>query len=103
MVMVEVEAVVPAMPTRAGLSEQVGVPLAPSGLEVTAQVRPMFPVKPPAGVAVMVEVPDEPATTETGVPARVKVGFATISGVTTVRPRVWITVPAAFLPVTRTL
>lgn len=38
------------------VTEQLGVPVAPAGLEVTAQLRVTLPVKPPLGDTVMVEV-----------------------------------------------
>jgi hypothetical protein len=41
-------------------NEQEASLAAPVGAEVSAQVRPTWPVKPPVGVTVIVELPDEP-------------------------------------------
>jgi hypothetical protein len=78
MVRVAVPAVAPSMLT--GLVEpklKVGGYWAPVGLEVTAAVSVTLPVKPPAGVTVIVEVlPDAaPGDTESAVPVTAKVGF----------------------------
>ena len=56
---------------------------APAGLVVTRAVSATLPVKPPAGVNVMVEVLPvvAPGATETAVPVRVKVG---VTGVVTI-------------------
>jgi hypothetical protein len=79
MVRVAVPAVTPVMLT--GLVDpklKVGVYSAPAGLEVTEAVSVTLPVKPPAGVMVIVEVlPDTaPGETETAVPVIAKVGIA---------------------------
>jgi hypothetical protein len=58
-------------------AEQVGVPTAPDGLAVTAQVSATLPVKPPLGVSVMVEVALAPGDAMLmGVPLSVKDGVA---------------------------
>jgi hypothetical protein len=52
---------------------QVGAPVAPAGLEVTAQARLTLPVKPPLGATVMVDVAAPPCVTVAGeVPLSVK-------------------------------
>ena len=78
MVSIAVPAVVPVMPT--GVVEpklKVGGYCAPAGLEVTAAVNATLPVKPPAGVTVIVDVFPvvAPGETETAVPLTVKLGL----------------------------
>jgi len=85
MVRVAVPAVVPVMLT--GLVEpklKVGGYCAPVGLEVTEVVSATLPVKPPAGVRVIVDVlaVDAPGLTVTAVPLTVKLGgtgFVTVT------------------------
>jgi hypothetical protein len=61
MVMVAVTAPVPLTVTLlCDPSEQEASLLSPAGAEASAQVRFTLPVKPPAGVTVMVELPEEP-------------------------------------------
>ena len=89
MVRVAVPAVVPVMLT--GLVEpklKVGRYWAPDGLEVTAAVSITLPVKPPAGVTVMVEVFPvvAPGATVTAVPLTVKLGFTAVVTVTEAVP-----------------
>jgi hypothetical protein len=61
---------------------KVGASTAPTGLEVTAAVSATLPVKPPAGVRVMVDAfpVTAPGVTVTAVPAAVKVGLVTVTG-----------------------
>ena len=58
---------------------KVGGYWAPAGLEVTAAVSVTLPLKPPAGVTVMVELFEvvAPGVTVTAVPLTVKLGGAT--------------------------
>jgi hypothetical protein len=67
---------------------KVGRYWAPVGLEVTAAVSVTLPVKPPAGVTVIVEVFPvvAPGATVTAVPLIVKLGFTTVVTVTVVDP-----------------
>jgi hypothetical protein len=84
-VIVELTADVPVTLTLPGASEQPGVPVAPEGLDVTAQVSGMLPVKPLLGVAVIVDVPKSPgAAIDTPVPASVKLGGTTAGDTVTV-------------------
>ena len=85
MVRVAVPALVPLMLT--GVVEpklKVGRSWAPAGLEVTRAVRVTLPVKPPAGVKVMVEVfpVAAPGATETAVPLTAKLGLTAVMTVT---------------------
>jgi hypothetical protein len=78
MVNVAVPALVPLMLT--GVVEpklKVGRSWAPAGLEVTVAVSATLPVKPPAGVSVMVDAfaAVAPGVTETAVPLIVKPGL----------------------------
>ena len=89
MVSVAVPAVVPVMPT--GVVEpklSVGRYCAPAGLEVTAAVSVTLPVKPPAGVTVIVEVFPvvAPGATVTAVPLTVKLALTVVVTVTAVDP-----------------
>jgi hypothetical protein len=82
MVRVAVPAVAPVILT--GLVEpklSVGRFVALVGLEVTVAVSATLPVKPPAGVTVMVEVFPvvAPAVTETAVPEIVMLGLAAVT------------------------
>jgi len=68
------------------------------------QVRATVPVKPFAGVTVTVEFAEPPgAVMVTPVAVRVNLGTGAVCVVMAVKPRVWMTVPAAFFPVTTTL
>ena len=59
-------------------NEQDASLLAPVGAEASVQVKFTFPVKPPAGVTVMVELPDEPTlATVTVLPVTVKLAGIT--------------------------
>jgi hypothetical protein len=63
-------------------SEQEASLPAPVGAEVSVQVRLTWPVKPPAGVTVMVELPDEPILAiVTVLPVTVKLS-GTVAGLT---------------------
>jgi hypothetical protein len=59
---------------------KVGWFVAPAGLEVMAAASATLPVKPPAGVTVIVDVfaVVVPAVTVTAAPATVKVGLVTV-------------------------
>ena len=77
MVRVALPAVAPVMLT--GLVEpklKVGRSCAPLGLEVTAAVSATLPVKPPAGVTVIVDATAAPGATVTAVPVIVKLGVS---------------------------
>jgi hypothetical protein len=101
-VIVELTAVVPVTLTLPGASEQPGVPVAPEGLDVTAQVSGMLPVKPLLGVAVIVDVPESPgAAIDTPVPASAKLGGTTSGAIVTVTWAVCVMLPD--LPVTVTV
>lgn len=56
------------------LKPRVGTLCAPFGLEVTAAVSATLPVKPPAGVTVIVDIATRPALSVTAVPVMVKPG-----------------------------
>jgi hypothetical protein len=89
MVRVAVPDAVPAMVT--GLVEpklKVGKSWSPAGLEVTAAVSATLPVKPPAGVRVMVDVfaVVVPGVTVTAVPLTVKLGLTAVAMVTEFDP-----------------
>ena len=91
MVSVAVPAVAPAILT--GLVEpklKVGGYWAPAGLEVTAAVNATLPVKPPAGVIVIVEVFPvvAPFAIVTAVPLIVKLEVTAVVTVTEVAPDV---------------
>jgi hypothetical protein len=62
------------VPERVGglVGVQTGVPGRVAG--ATEQVSETWPVKPPAGVRVMVDVPEAPAVSVTGVPVNEKAG-----------------------------
>ena len=89
MVNVAVPALVPLMFT--GVVEpklKVGRSCAPAGLEVTVAVSATLPVKPPAGVKVMVDVfaVVAPGVTETAVPLTVKLALTVEVTVTELDP-----------------
>jgi hypothetical protein len=60
---------------------KVGASTAPVGLDVSAAVRATLPVKPPAGVTLMVDVfaVVAPGATDTAVPVMAKVGGMTVT------------------------
>ncbi len=77
---VAVPAAVPVMLT--GLVEPkltVGGLCAPFGLVVTAAVSATLPVKPPAGVTVIVDIAIGPGVTVTAVPVIAKLGVAAVT------------------------
>jgi hypothetical protein len=87
MVIIAVPALVPVILT--GLAEpklKVGGYWALVGLEVTAAVSAMLPVKPPLGVTVIVEMFPlvAPGETETALPLTVKLGGGTVTVVTVI-------------------
>jgi predicted component of type VI protein secretion system len=89
MVNVAVPALVPLMLT--GVVEpklKVGRSWAPAGLEVTVAVSATLPVKPPAGVSVMVDAfaAVAPGVTETAVPLTVKLALTVEVTVTELDP-----------------
>ena len=89
-VSVAVPALAPEIPT--GLVEpklKVGGSSAPAGLEVTAAVSAILPVKPLAGVTVIVDVFPvvAPGAIETAVPLRAKLGLIPVVTVTEFDPR----------------
>jgi hypothetical protein len=104
MVMVVVTVLVPV--TLAEAAAQVGFTLV-VGAEATpemVQVSATVPVKPFDGVTVTVEFAEAPgAAMVTPVAVRVNLGIGAVCVVMAVKPRVWMTVPAAFFPVTTTL
>jgi hypothetical protein len=92
----------PLTVTVAGVA-QVGALVAPEGPPAIAQVSAIGPMKPVAGVAVMVEVPLPPtALIVTAVPDNEKLGTV-ITGVTTCSPIVCTKWPVESVPVTTTL
>lgn len=77
--------------------EHVGSTLTPLGAEAMAHFRFTCPVKPPAGVRVMVEVPVDPRlATVTDVPVRVKPAGTTGALMVTVTLVVATEAPPAF-------
>ena len=73
-----VSVAVTALPLIAGGEEtvQVGAPVAPTGEELTTQLKATVPVKPPLGVTETVEVAETPATSDSGLPLRANCGEA---------------------------
>lgn len=83
--------------------EQDASPLTPAGAEASAQVRLTLPVKPPVGVIVMVELPDEPTLAMvTVLPATVKLA-GTTAAVTVTGMLAVATVVLPIVAVTATL